>query len=943
MTSRGPPPPSRWDTGRPRRPPPSAPPPPPLLPPSSLPPPPPSASSSSSSSSSSLPRDSYDERRRRDERDDLRGPSLPFSGSSGSGRPPRFYSPPPGRPPGPSTGHGFRGTSPTLPPPYYRDHTRPSGAHGSFDGDVEERRSARDFDRMRTTRRPPPPPPPSSRHSYGHRNSHSPGHTSRALSPPPSPPPSLSLPHTTPSPRESGPPSASHHYAYSAPPSVPSTPPPRFTSPTPPPYSVDPTLTMEHASTLPKRARLGWGEGLVALEKRKDEPTETSRSSSPLPPPSLPPPPPLHSTTTAIPLSPLIKREVHDDCAPYDPMRDAWSRPSDPRERPVDTTDNSTTSTAVENRPFDPTIDYASPVELPALPTKEEVLQAIERMDADVAKLEQEIENAQACVSNPALQKKEPEPESESLPELPPVEAPPLSETTPHFSKRSLVRQIYEENRKTVSHVERDMKIRFPLQTGQSSPEVPLYLRPHDLDLWKQNLTAHEKMRGRLFDVLVQRSRARAQKTRALAVEYRERWSEWKRRIRLRKVKEEEETLDVGREYTGRVGITGKRNLGDGYLLGTRDTARTEAEFERIMLQLQEEDKRRAGTRYLHTLATVPPMIIDERQRQEFFINRNGLIHDPMAEERARKMRNPWTEEEKSMFQEKFLVHPKNFRRIANYLPNKTVHDVVVYYYLNKMSMKKVLSVRKGRIRKSIIHEGPVSSHRAVPRELQNLGVTSGLLTTSDNHGRSSRSRPSSEADNLIDDSGPEHGKWSEDEQAAFKMALLKFGTDFKAIAEFIGTKNQFQVKNYYSESPRARTPSMGGDDSRGTLSSSDTKREKKATKGDKTKKRERGTDGPSKGKKSGKKDDDDEKKEGKKRVVSYWTQLEKGDFKRFFAIHGRNWKELARLIPSKSETQIRNYFQNSRSRLGLAALGVSDERAPKKMKKEEYDFPHSD
>jgi hypothetical protein len=39
---------------------------------------------------------------------------------------------------------------------------------------------------------------------------------------------------------------------------------------------------------------------------------------------------------------------------------------------------------------------------------------------------------------------------------------------------------------------------------------------------------------------------------------------------------------------------------------------------------------------------------------------------------RLRKLANPWTEEEKRVFEVKFVRHPKNFRKIASFLPNKT-------------------------------------------------------------------------------------------------------------------------------------------------------------------------------------------------------------------------------------------------------------------------------
>lgn len=41
----------------------------------------------------------------------------------------------------------------------------------------------------------------------------------------------------------------------------------------------------------------------------------------------------------------------------------------------------------------------------------------------------------------------------------------------------------------------------------------------------------------------------------------------------------------------------------------------------------------------------------------------------------------------------RYLQSPKNFRRIAEFLPNKTVNDVINYYYVNKrkLNLKKLV------------------------------------------------------------------------------------------------------------------------------------------------------------------------------------------------------------------------------------------------------------
>ena len=47
----------------------------------------------------------------------------------------------------------------------------------------------------------------------------------------------------------------------------------------------------------------------------------------------------------------------------------------------------------------------------------------------------------------------------------------------------------------------------------------------------------------------------------------------------------------------------------------------------------------------MRSLAVVPPVLLDARERRLLFDNRNGLVEDPMAEYRERPLLNVWTEE----------------------------------------------------------------------------------------------------------------------------------------------------------------------------------------------------------------------------------------------------------------------------------------------------------
>merc|ERR1712088_776791 len=129
--------------------------------------------------------------------------------------------------------------------------------------------------------------------------------------------------------------------------------------------------------------------------------------------------------------------------------------------------------------------------------------------------------------------------------------------------------------------------------------------------------------------------------------------------------------------------------------LGTRGTVRSEADIEDVIERLQEqemEDKK------MHSYAVIPPLLLPPDERRRKFTNHNGLIFDPLREYSERKFVNTWTDSEREIFKEKFLLHPKNFGLIAQSLERKTVSDCVQYYYLSKKTENYKQLLRKSKM-----------------------------------------------------------------------------------------------------------------------------------------------------------------------------------------------------------------------------------------------------
>ena len=141
----------------------------------------------------------------------------------------------------------------------------------------------------------------------------------------------------------------------------------------------------------------------------------------------------------------------------------------------------------------------------------------------------------------------------------------------------------------------------------------------------------------------------------------------------------------------------------------------------------------------MHSLAVIPPLLLPPEERRRKFTNNNGLILDPLKEYSERKFVNTWTESEKEIFKEKFLLHPKNFGLIAQSLERKTVADCVQYYYLSKKTENYKQLLRKskmgrGRRRQPNTNSAAANAAAAAAANDAIIGAsTSGVLTRNRN------------------------------------------------------------------------------------------------------------------------------------------------------------------------------------------------------------------
>lgn len=163
-----------------------------------------------------------------------------------------------------------------------------------------------------------------------------------------------------------------------------------------------------------------------------------------------------------------------------------------------------------------------------------------------------------------------------------------------------------------------------------------------------------------------------------------------------------------------------------------------------------------------------------------------------------------WTVEDKVLFEQAFQFHGKSFHRIRQMLPDKSIASLVKYYY----------SWKKTRARTSlmdVVSEGrnPTSSSTG-KRESGPGSEPGGSDKDSDNDEKVQQQKQQLSAmKRKVGDSGVEelrpgeptakiNSRWTNDELLMAVTAVRKYGRDFQAIAETLGTKTEAHVRSFF-------------------------------------------------------------------------------------------------------------------------------------------------
>lgn len=441
--------------------------------------------------------------------------------------------------------------------------------------------------------------------------------------------------------------------------------------------------------------------------------------------------------------------------------------------------------------------------------SKDELLQGMEKVDREIAQVKQQINNLKKV-------QKQLEDEASAEPRQPQKQELPAPEPKP----KSIIQIVCDENRKKAEAAHaRLAKLGYPLPGGK-----PLYNQPSDLQCYHDNLKKAPAIKAKLVKYFQLRKQAKEIKNRQLCKEYKTLKQAWlikmerhennpKRKHKEAKLREFYEKvfpeIKKQREQTERFTRMGSRsNWGI--------VARSEAEFNEIVDNLNEQE---ANERHMRTLAVEPPPMLDERERRVKFVNRNGLVRDPLGIINERKHKNIWSEKERHIFKDKFIHNPKDFDLISSFLPTKSVADCILFYYQTKKKEHyKQLSRRHNLKKRRRDQFG--GGREGVPSNKTRVGATecSAKGGSEGEEDLEEMTDSAEESEETEENSQPtvcpthattptplvkrpdhvETSRWSEKEIEIALQGLKDCGRDWEAIARRVITKTGAQCKNFY-------------------------------------------------------------------------------------------------------------------------------------------------
>lgn len=344
--------------------------------------------------------------------------------------------------------------------------------------------------------------------------------------------------------------------------------------------------------------------------------------------------------------------------------------------------------------------------------------------------------------------------------------------------------------------------------------------------------------------------------------------------------------------------------------------------------------------RWASNLANLP-MMVQTSGESEKFLNDNGLVEEAHEAQIERSLINPWTEEEIRIFIQRFLMYPKNFVKIATYLENKTTADVIEFYFRQKHRLRLRELLRTHQLQKRG-GNGWKSRLPMTHTKKGGVSIMAGAKVSATEDGAEATYEVQTPGD---EQTAEETTRWNEAEKDLLLEAMTRFGRDWKECANMVKSKTAAQCKNFFHNFKRKvnfdealdrhsqlQQKAMGG--ARITRSSAKDVDESAATEGtpeDMGGDRSQGVSIDT--------GDDTESIHGASSEggfrLSHWTEDEKDTFVALYQQKGRDWKGIAAEMGSKTPNQVRNFYQNYKSKLNIPQSSAPPSRPAKERDRE--------
>ncbi|KAI9493782.1 hypothetical protein BDB00DRAFT_354589 [Zychaea mexicana] len=494
----------------------------------------------------------------------------------------------------------------------------------------------------------------------------------------------------------------------------------------------------------------------------------------------------------------------------------------------------------------------------------------------------------------------------------------------------------------------------------------PLYRTIDEFPCYKENVKNFDKVKVSIANSMAQHKKALKKKEMRLKKEYRELYEEWKQRCltldrirdherrafekytyrsqsRRRTEEETEEFVDgviFNSDHDAlRFGTDGIGNSYGGPTQGawTSDAARSEAELLEIIQSLESADMRNPELRAAKTTATIPAMILDEKERMRTFDDRSGLVMDPLTYyHTGPETEDHWTQQEMTAFMESYMQYPKQFEKIAAAVQTKTAPQCVLFYYRKKTKIDFKALVSKGR-------RGKAGKRRDRLAAAIRRATGGGSSTT-----RKGKSKGSALMTDIGEAQVSRKAKLKETERKSRELRELE-----EANAYWDGVHERRRSKRP-GPTPSASAPTAAGPQTSAVvgatgLASAGTE-ELDKTRGDKRKLSRRKGRSPrgsasaaqvvpgeppansnnTNNNNSNNNNEElmDEMDSAERNLggAARWLDKDKEAAIEAFKVHGRNFTRVAALVGTKTEDQCRNFYHNYKRKFGPYAFDEEPE-----------------